>query len=238
MTPDVSIIYEDHYVVVVNKPAGLVVHGDGRTNEPALTDWVLERYPHLENIGEPMRAGGKEFARPGIVHRLDRETSGVIVIAKNQKTFLYLKKQFQERRITKTYRAFIHGVPKEREGVIDRPIGRSAKDFRQLSSERGAKGVLREATTAYTVLKTNDEFSYLDVRPKTGRTHQIRVHLKAISHPVVCDKLYAPKRPCALGFDRLALHAFSLTFRLPNDCSITAEAPLPDDFERALKFFS
>lgn len=229
------IIYEDQYVVVVNKPAGLVVHGDGRTNESALTDWVLERYPDTERVGEPLRINGKEFARPGIVHRLDRETSGVIVIAKNQEAFLYFKKQFQERKITKTYRAFVHGVLKEREGVIECPIGRSAKDFRLLSAQHGAKGVLREATTAYTVLKTNDAFSYLTVRPKTGRTHQIRVHLKAISRPIVCDKLYAPKRPCALGFNRLALHAFSLTFTVPNGCVVIVEAPLPDDFEQALK---
>lgn len=234
----IPIIYEDEYVIVINKPSGLVVHGDGRTNEPALADWVLERYPDTENVGEPLRINGKEFARPGIVHRLDRETSGVVVIAKNQQTFLHLKKQFQERKIAKTYRAFVRGVFKEKKGVIDRPIGRSAKDFRLLSAEHGAKGVVREAATSYRVLAAHSEFSFLDVRPQTGRTHQIRVHLKAIGHPVICDKLYAPKRPCSLGFSRLALHAFSLTFTLPNECSLTAEAPLPDDFEHAVTFFT
>jgi len=129
--------------------------------------------------------------------------------------------------------AFVYGVLKESTGVIDRPIGKSRKDFRLRSAQRGARGELREAVTAYTVLKQGGVATYVEVRPKTGRTHQIRVHFKAIHHPVVCDKLYAPKHKCILGFTRLALHASSITFSLPGGVAVTAEAPLPRNFRQA-----
>jgi len=123
---------------------------------------------------------------------------------------------------------------KEEEATIDRPIGKSKSDFRKWSAQRGARGELREAVTDYKVLNKNKDFSYLEVSPKTGRTHQIRVHLKAINYSVVCDKLYAPKRECALGFGRLALHARSITFSLINGEKVTVEADLPEDFQKAL----
>lgn len=238
----IKIIYENEEVVVVNKPAGLVVHSDGKTDEPTLADWALEKFPEIKDVGEPAEYDGKIIARPGIVHRLDRETTGVIVLAKTQDSFLNLKKQFQNREIQKTYNAFVYGKMKETKGVIDRPIGKSKSDFRKWlapskiegSGARGARGMLREAVTHYKVLKTNDDFSFVEINPKTGRTHQIRVHFKAINYPVVCDKLYAPKRECALGFERLALHARSLTFRLQSGEIITAEADFPKDFENAL----
>lgn len=232
---NVSVVYEDDSVVVINKPAGLVVHPDGKTKEPTLVDWVLENYPDIAQVGEPLvLTDGTTIKRPGIVHRLDRETSGALIIAKNQQAFLHLKKQFQEREIRKIYNAFVWGGMKESDGVIDRPIGKSKKDFRLWSAQRGARGELRQAVTRFRVLKKNSEFSFVEVSPETGRTHQIRVHFKAISHPVVCDRLYAPKRECALGFDRLALHALSLTFVSPESGSITAAVALPADFERAL----
>jgi len=238
---NIPILYEDSDVLVVNKPSGLIVHSDGRTEEPTLADWVLKTYPEMKNVGEPFVRNDAIIPRPGIVHRLDRETSGVLVIAKTQGAFEYLKNQFQEREIVKVYNAFVYGAVKQNTGTITAPIGRSVKDFRLWSAERGARGELREAVTEYKVLVrgTDDEtmfhtFSFLEVRPKTGRTHQIRVHLKAVNHPVVCDTLYAPKRICALGFTRLALHAHSLTFKTPVGVSITAEAPFPDDFANAL----
>ncbi|MDO8482358.1 MAG: RluA family pseudouridine synthase [bacterium] len=236
VTKKIQILFEDEDVAVINKPAGLVVHSDGKTVEPALTDWVLENYPETKGVGEPTKlSSGEMIDRPGIVHRLDRETSGVLVIAKNQKAFEFLKKQFQDREMEKTYRAFVYGEVKNDEGVIDRPIARSTGDFRKWTAERGRRGVEREAITEYTVLAKHEGFSFLDVHPKTGRTHQIRVHLKAISHPIVCDKLYASNRECALGFSRLALHAFSLKFKLLGGKELTVEAPYPDDFKKALK---
>ncbi len=234
-----TILFENDDVMVINKPAGLVVHPDGRTEERTLADWVLETHPEMKGVGEPLTLqSGEVIDRPGIVHRLDRETSGALAIAKNQEAFLYLKNQFQDREIAKVYNAFIYGVPAKKEGVIDRPIGRSPSDFRRWSAGRGAKGELRDALTEYTILKHTDQFSFLEARPKTGRTHQIRVHLKAINHPIIADKLYAPKMPPALGFERLALHARMLTLELPNGESLTVEAPLPEDFNHALTFFS
>ncbi|MBX4187485.1 MAG: RluA family pseudouridine synthase [Candidatus Doudnabacteria bacterium] len=236
---NIEILFEDDNYVGVNKPAGLIVHADGKTEEPSLVDWILEKYPEMKEVGEAwLNPEGQTIYRPGIVHRLDRETSGVLVIAKNQKSFEDLKKQFQERETEKIYNAFVYGVMDEEDGVIDRAIGKSNKDFRMWSAQRGARGELRDAITVYKVLKTSKQeggLSYLEVSPKTGRTHQIRVHLKAINHPVIGDSLYAPKRDFALGFKRLALHARSLTFKTLEKKEITIEAPLPEDFERGLK---
>ena len=179
--------------------------------------------------------GDKEVHRPGIVHRLDRDTSGVLLIAKNQEAYVHLKQQFKESNVTKVYRAFLYGAPKDVEGVIDLPIGRSNKDFRLRSAEKHPRGKLREALTKYKVLEVGGEYSYIEANPKTGRTHQLRAHFKSLQHPIVCDPLYAPKRECALGFNRLALHAYSLTLTLPNGTTLCAEAPLPKDFIGALK---
>ncbi len=240
MTPE--IIYEDENVLILNKPAGLVVHDDGKVRtekEKTLSDWVLDHYPEMENVGEPMEITQKDgtfivIKRPGIVHRLDRETSGVIVLAKNQETFDFLKEQFQERKATKVYNAVIWGNIKTDEGVIDVPIGRSGKDFRQWSASRGARGQLREAVTEYKVLARFEEdgerFAFLEVRPKTGRTHQIRVHMKYLNNPIICDSLYAENRPKVLGFDRTALHARQITIEIPEKGIQTFEAPYPEDF--------
>ena len=242
---EVKIIYEDENIVAINKPSGFVVHYDGKTDEPNLCDWILKKYPQIENIGESLKLNdGKEIKRPGIVHRIDRETSGVLLIVKNQKTFLNLKNQFKNREIKKIYNAFVYGEIKENHGIINKPIGKSRKDFRQRSASDKARGELRDAITEYKVLKKNSstklgagkDFSFVEISPKTGRTHQIRVHFKLINHPIVCDKLYSGKRECALGFERLALHAFSVEFKNTNGIILRIEAPLPNDFKRALAF--
>ena len=235
---NIKIIYEDENIVAVNKPAGLIIHFDGKTQEPTLVDWILEKYPEIEDVGEPLKlSSGEIIKRPGIVHRLDRETSGVLVIAKNQKTFLHLKEQFQNREIQKSYRAFVYGEMKNDEGVIDRPIGRSKKDFRRWTSQRDIRGKERDATTEYKVLQKRNGYSFVEINPKTGRTHQIRVHFKAINYPIICDSLYAPKRKCVLGFERLALHAYSLEFNLLNGKKFNLEAELPSDFKKAIILF-
>ncbi len=227
----IEIIYEDENIIAINKPTGLIIHSDGKTKEITLVDWILKKYPEIEDVGEPLVLNsGEVIKRSGIVHRLDRGTSGILVISKNQETFLYLKEQFQNRKIQKSYCAFVYGEMKSDEGVIDRPIGRSKKDFRMWSAQREARGKMREAITEYKVLQKRGGFSFVEVNPKTGRTHQIRVHFKAINYPVVCDKLYAPKRECALGFERLALHAYSIEFNLINGEKVKLEAELPEDF--------
>lgn len=231
-----EIIYEDSELLVVNKPAGLAVHEDGRTDEATVAGWVRSTHPEMVGVGEPMRLqSGEIIDRPGIVHRLDRETSGVLALAKTQDAFLFLKEQFQARRTEKTYHCFVWGEMEEKGGVVDKPIGRSRTDFRLWSSGEDAGGTMREATTEWSLVQKGNGFSYLEVRPKTGRTHQIRVHLKALEHPLVCDKRYAPKRACALGFSRCALHASRLALTHPNGIRMVFEAPLPGDFVEALR---
>ncbi len=233
-TQDIVILFEDDDVIAINKPAGLVVHYDGRTQEPSVVDWVRAHYPEIEGVGEPLRlTTGEVIERPGIVHRIDRDTSGALLIAKNQEAFLFLKKQFQKHEIEKQYRAFVYGSLKELAGTIDKPIGRSTGDFRRWSAGKGTHLHTRPAITRYTVLLQNKEAAYLDLAPKTGRTHQIRVHLQTIGHPVVCDSRYAPNKPPILGFKRLALHAASLSFTLPSGIAQAIEAPEPEDFQMA-----
>ncbi|MBX4215708.1 RluA family pseudouridine synthase [Candidatus Parcubacteria bacterium] len=236
---NIPIIYEDAHVVVFDKPSGLMMHGDGRAAEPTLADYVAEKYPEAALVGEPMQFGGKSMHRPGIVHRLDKDTSGAVVVAKDQATFLSLKKQFQDREVKKTYLAFVHGKVMDDAGRIDRPLGRSPKDFREWSAHASARGTLREAVTNYKVLgrfaAEGKEFTYLELTPETGRTHQLRAHLKFIHHPIVGDSLYAGKRGGGLGLSRLALHAAKLEFTLPSGKRVTAEAPLPPDLAKALQ---
>ncbi|MBP9750039.1 MAG: RluA family pseudouridine synthase [Candidatus Pacebacteria bacterium] len=247
---DIPIIYEDDAILAVNKPPGLAVHEDGHTAGPFLTDWVRDTHPGMVGVGEEMYLqNGVKIDRPGVVHRLDRDTSGILLLAKTQEAHAFLKAQFQARMIEKEYRAFVWDSIKEPTGTIDRPIGRSRKDFRIWSSGKDAGGQLRPALTRYSVidtfvwpvdtnhspLATRHSFSYVSLSPKTGRTHQLRVHMKAIGHPLVCDTRYAPNRPSALGFTRLALHAYALTFTHPDGTRLILEAPLPEDFVRAQK---
>lgn len=241
MSNEIEILYEDADIVAVNKPAGLMVHSDGRAKGPFLTDWIVEHFPQALNVGEPARAqNGETLNRSGIVHRLDMETSGVLLVAKTARGFECLKKQFQNRSIKKKYLAFVWGEMKEEFGTINRPIGRSSSDFRKKSAQRGARGELRAAETYWTLVKktatnASDKFSFVEAEPKTGRTHQIRVHFAAMQHPVVGDKLYAPKRPPALGFNRAALHSRSIEFDNYEGKRIKIEAPLPEDFKRAME---
>jgi RluA family pseudouridine synthase len=218
------ILFEDDHLVAVDKPAGMIVYPDGRHDYPALSHWLEKRY------GE----GGFFF-----VHRIDRETSGVLVIARTEEAFEFLKEQFKNRETKKTYRAFVHGTFKEERGIIDKPIGSS----RGGAGPRSAKlsyGVQRDAVTMYKVLKsrphnggTQDPVSYVEVFPKTGRTHQIRVHFASVGRPIIADRLYGAGRPSLLGFERLALHALSLAIIHPGGREMLFAAPLPPDFAAA-----
>ncbi len=235
---ELPIIYEDADIVAVNKPSGVMTHPDGHTTDETASDWFAAHYPDSKEVGETQRLpNGTEIARPGIVHRLDRETSGVLVFAKTPEAHASLKEAFQNRDVKKTYLAFVYGVPKEGKGTIDFVIGRSRRDFRLRSAQPKAKGTLRDAITHYEVLGSNGTHALLNVRPETGRTHQIRVHLKAIHHPIVGDPLYAPGHPLDLGFSRLGLHALSLEIPLPSGGRTTLSAPLPPDLEAAKNSF-
>ncbi len=230
-----SVLYEDKEVLVIDKPAGLVVHSDGKTKEPTLADWILKKYPEIKNVGESWESSpGVKILRPGIVHRLDRDTSGVMLIAKTSESFENLKKQFQNHEVEKTYHAFVSGSVKDDSGVINRPIGRSKKDFRQWSAQRGARGEMREAETHFKVLKRGKDVTHLEIYPKTGRTHQIRVHFKAINHPLVGDDLYSNKKENSLGFDRTALHSNQISWKDLSGNTHSISAPYPEDFKVAL----
>ena len=208
------------------------------------------------------KVGDEPELRPGIVHRLDKDTSGVLIAAKNQKAFEFLKKQFsapslklskegrdlayggQNRNIVKKYLALVEGDLKTDKGVIDLPIGRSFSDFRKKVASSDYKGELREAITEYKVLErfsvqhsmsNISDYTLVEAYPKTGRTHQIRVHLKAIGHPVVCDSLYGGKRmTCPLGLKRHFLHANFFEFVSPSGARLKLEADLPEDLAGVL----
>lgn len=230
-----SVIYEDAHILVVDKPAGLAVHADGKHERATLVDWLVEKYPDLVGVGEPQTlANGTVIDRPGIVHRIDRETSGVLVVARTQEAFEMLKSQFQNREIQKIYRAFVFGAFREERGIIDKPIGSARGGIGPRSASR-PHGTVRDAVTMYRVIASGAGASYVEVFPKTGRTHQIRVHFSSVQHPLLSDQLYAPGRPQLLGFTRLALHALSLTLTHPNGKLMTFSAPLPPDFVAAEK---
>jgi len=235
---NISIIYEDSDVVAITKPQGIMVHPDGVSKDKTISDWMLETYPESKDVGEPMTIkNGEEITRPGIVHRLDRDTSGVLILAKTENAHAFLKEAFKNREVQKEYTAIVYGVMKTKEGVVDKPIGRSSQNFRVWSAGRGARGKLRDAVTEYRVFKDNGKFSIVKLFPKTGRTHQLRAHMKYINYPIVCDKLYAPKRECALGFERMALHARSITLTLPSGAEKTIKADFPEDFKKAIDSF-
>ncbi len=232
-----EIIYQDKNVLVINKPAGLAVHSDGHRAELTLADWVAGRFPEAVEVGEPMTLpDGRVVVRPGIVHRLDKDTSGVMIVALNQPTFLWLKEQFQNRQVEKTYRAILYGQFSDptKEQTIDLPIGRSLKDPRVRVASQKAASTLREAVTVFRVIETIGEYSYVEAKPKTGRTHQLRAHFKAVQHPIICDNLYAPGKACPPGLTRQALHAFRLKVVLPGGEEKEFEAPLPADMVAGL----
>jgi 23S rRNA pseudouridine1911/1915/1917 synthase len=234
---DIPVLYEDADILVVNKPAGIMVHNDGRGTEKTVVDWFLAQVPEARGVGEEGYAqSGEKLERSGVVHRIDRDTSGILMLAKTQEAFEHLKKQFQEHRIKKEYRTIVYGTMKEKWGTVERPIGRSKKDFRLRSAQRGARGTMRDAVTDWELIGQSDSHAYLKITPKTGRTHQIRVHMKAIGRPIVHDELYAPEELLKgdnLGFTRLALHAYSIKFVTLSGLEKTLLAPLPQDFEEA-----
>ncbi len=238
----IKIIYEDIDFLIINKPSGLLTHSVNRQDKSnSVVNWLLKKYPEIAEVHDEYGASVGEWTdlRPGIVHRLDRETSGLLLVAKNQPAFNYLKKLFAERKIKKTYLALVYGHVKNKSGIIDAPLGKLSG--RQTTKVIG-KHKLKEkpAVTEYKVLTNysllTTHYSLLEVSPQTGRTHQIRVHLKSIGHPVVFDSLYAGKQAiCPAELGRLFLHAQKLSFVSPSGTAISVEADLPPELENFLK---
>ena len=241
---DKAVIYEDVDVLVLNKPVGLLVHADGVTKDPTVVDWFIRRVPEASGVGEErvVTNVSNVLDRSGVVHRLDKDTSGVLVLCKNQASHEHCKQQFHDRLTSKCYQAIVYGTMPDWRGTIDRKIGRSAKDWRKRSAERGAKGTLREAVTHWEVVTEGkvdgERFTALYLRPETGRTHQLRVHTKAVGRPIVGDIWYAGARYTQshnLGLKRLALHAHTLVIDLPTVGKITLTAPTPPELQQAVQ---
>lgn len=228
----VSVIFEDKDVIAVNKPAGLIVHPvpRGKHREETLTDILLPKYPEIGKVGD------KPEQRPGVVHRLDRDTSGVIVLARNQAFFEYLKKRFQASEVKKSYLALAWGrLPQE--GVIDTPIGLKSGTTKRSTRARKMK-MVKEAVTEYATLerfeREGDEFSFVRLHPRTGRTHQLRVHLLSVHHPIVGDQQYG-RRKNPWDLTRQFLHAASIEFPMPDGRRVRFEADLPEELEAILE---
>lgn len=226
-----SIVYEDNDLLVINKPAGLLTHpvpspsASYGTDPKSVVGWILQKYPQIKNIGD-------DPVRPGIVHRLDKYTSGLLLIAKTQATFSYLKKLFQERKIKKTYIALVHGELKNDHGIINLPLGKiGTKQTIKIHGKKELKE--KEAVTEYKVTERFNDYTLLEVSPLTGRTHQIRIHLNSIHHPVVGDNLYGVKKN-GLKINRLFLHAYRLEFLAPSGKKLLLETDLPQELSKAL----
>lgn len=227
-----EIVYEDNNILVVNKPYGLITHPKNATDtQPSLTDWVAANYPELKNIGEPFNASGAPVPRYGIAHRLDKDASGLIVITKNETSFAYIKKLFQTHAIQKHYYALVYGRPKENSGIINTPLGRIG--MKRTTQMIGKKLIdSKESVTEYRTVRNFEKYTLLDVSPKTGRTHQIRVHLKSVGCPIVGDMIYAPKNwQKPEGLNRLFLHAYKLEFPAPDGKHLVIESDLPDSLQ-------
>jgi 23S rRNA pseudouridine1911/1915/1917 synthase len=231
-----KIVYEDNDLAVIDKEAGLVVHPGAGNKEDTMAQSLLAHFPQIKHVGEKLR--------PGIVHRLDEDTSGLMVVAKTPAAYDYLKQLFAERKVEKEYLALVHGIPQMAHDIIDVPV---AKNFTQRKMKAGTG---KDAVTEYTVIADNvgeieaesgqksgvDQMALLRVKLHTGRTHQIRVHLSHIKHPIVGDQTYGGNfkktDPRLLG--RQFLHAFHLKFQKPDGDWLDLRSALPDDLKQLL----
>lgn len=237
---NIELIYTNEDYIIISKPAGISVHKSGQREEYTISDWVLEQFPQTKEVGEPLTIGtGEKISRHGIVHRLDKDTSGIMIIALTQKGYEFFKKQFKEREIKKYYRAFLYGNLKDDHITIQEPIGRHEKDFRKRTTGKNVRGATKPAITFFHVLNRYkvgvDPVLFVEAQPKTGRTHQIRVHARYMQHPVIADSLYATRKEKLLGFTRLALHAYKLSFVDMEGYTKEYVAQYPEDFTKAIE---
>ena len=234
-----EVLYEDDWLVAINKPSGMIVHPAKGHWSGTLVGALAHHFQQLSSVGGSQR--------PGIVHRLDRETSGVIVVAKTDAAHLALARQFEQRSARKEYFAILQGCPDRDRDVIDRPIGVHPHQREKMAIREG-HSTCRDAQTSYEVTGRYGRFATVTVRPRTGRTHQIRVHMTHISSPVLCDRLYGGRSSITRGeiggtqddtvlLDRLALHARRLSLNHPDSNEpIHFESPLPDDLDSVVSF--
>lgn len=207
----IPVIFEDNDVIIINKPSGVVVHPFDFSDEYTLVDFLHEHYASIFSIDNTVTLqDGRTVALGGIVHKLDRDTSGVMVVAKTQVAYDELKQQFRNHTITKTYRALVEGVVEKESRTIDAPLGRNKKDYKQMVNPANPRGELREAITELSILKHLADRTLVQLVPKTGRTHQLRAHMAYIGHPIVGDVAYGS----TIDASRIMLHAETLSFLL------------------------
>ncbi len=230
---DFKTILENKDILIIDKPAGLVVHPAPGYRGPTLAAGLLHKYKDIKVIGE-------DEVRPGIVHRLDKDTSGIMLVAKTQKMFVHLKNAFQEHAIKKQYIALVCGNMPNKHGFINDPIGRHPTDFRQMTTIRPKEA--KEAITEYSVLEQVDGYTLVRVNLHTGRTHQIRVHFSSLGFPLAGDSLYGkgigPQKTSKQyppGLQRQFLHASNIELQMPDKTWISAHSDLPDDLQEVLK---
>ena len=220
-----DVVFENSDVLIVNKAAGMVVHPAAGHVTGTLVQAALAHAPDIRGVGGE--------ARPGVVHRLDKDTSGLILLAKHDRAHQHLQRLFKERQIEKTYLALVDGRPPTPSGRVEAPIGRDPRQRKRMAVVAAGKG--REAGTQFRTLEAYADHALLDVRPETGRTHQIRVHLAFIGCPVVGDRVYGRRKP-SLAVSRQMLHAWKARLILPGeDEAREFEAPIPEDFALALE---
>ena len=220
----IEIIYEDSDIIVVNKPKGMVVHPAIGNPDGTLVNAIM-------NICKDSLSGIGGEVRPGIVHRLDKDTSGLLMIAKNDNSHIKMSEQIKNREVTKIYIALVRGIISENEATIDMPIGRSTKDRKKMAVTKNGKN----AITHFKVLKRYDKYTLLQIKIDTGRTHQIRVHMAEIGHPVVGDMVYSNGKN-DFGIEGQMLHSHKLEFKHPiSGKAMCLEAPIPEYFENVLK---
>ncbi|HEX9076265.1 MAG TPA: RluA family pseudouridine synthase, partial [Anaerolineae bacterium] len=220
-----DIVYEDDNVIVVDKPAGMVVHPAAGHSAGTLVNALLAHTPSLN-------VGGEE--RPGVVHRLDSETSGLIIVAKNDAAMRNLQAQFKARRVHKTYLALVEGRITPPRGRIEAPIGRDLKHRQRMAVVTASNAKSRQAVTNYRTIANLREYTLVEAEPQTGRTHQIRVHFAFMGFPVVGDAIYGTRKKNRLGLERQFLHAWKLALTLPDGRAVSFTAPLPVDLRTVL----
>ncbi|MEK7616420.1 MAG: RluA family pseudouridine synthase [Patescibacteria group bacterium] len=214
-----KVVYESPSTLIINKPSGLLTHPRNEHDKrESVASWLAKNYP------------GAVWA-----HRLDKDTSGILLIAKTPEALAYYRELFHDRKIQKQYIALVYGTMKNETGIIDAPLFKFGTR-QSMRPPREGNTLERAALTEYKVVKQFDDYAIMEVRPKTGRTHQIRIHLRSIGHPIVCDPIYAEKsRVCPVELGRLFLHAQKLIFTTPEGQAMTLEADLPPELENFLK---
>ncbi len=222
----IPVIFEDTNIVVIDKPSGIVMHPFDFSDEETVLDFLKENYQEMFSIDNSITLQDKRvISLGGIVHKLDRDTSGVVVIAKNQNTFNELREQFRNHTIAKSYVAVVEGIIEKDIFRIDAPLGRGKKDYKQSTNPINPRGELRDAITDVKVIRRNNDTTLVQLIPLTGRTHQLRAHMSSIGHPIMGDIAYGSTRES----DRIMLHAETLLF-VVNKKEYIHVAPIPKEF--------